>query len=98
MCFWLYRVFHYFFFLAAHEISLVLVSRSYSLVAMRRPLIVVSSLLARASALDSAFSSTRAQLLHGMWNLSRAGMDPISPAWASGFLITAPPGKSKGNC
>ena len=90
--------FIFFFFLAAHEISLVLVSRSYSLVAMRRPLIVVSSLLARASALDSAFSSTRAQLLHGMWNLSRAGMDPISPAWASGFLITAPPGKSKGNC
>ena len=90
--------FSLFFFLAAHEISLVLVSRSYSLVAMRGLLIVMSSLLARASALDSGFSSTRAQLLHGMWNLSRTGINSIPPAWASGFLITEPTGKSKGNC
>ena len=34
-------------------------------------------------------------MLHGLWNLSRAGIDPISPALASGFLITAPQVKSE---
>jgi len=30
-----------------------------------------------------------------MWNLSRPGIEPISPASAVGFLSIAPPGKSK---
>ena len=37
---------------------------------------------------------TQAQLLHGMWDLPRAGIEPVSPALAGGFLTTAPPGKS----
>ena len=36
----------------------------------------------------------RAQLLCGMWDLLRPGIDPMSPALAGGFLTTAPPGKS----
>ena len=35
----------------------------------------------------------RAQLLRGMWDLPRAGLEPVSPALAGGFLTTAPPGK-----
>ena len=29
-----------------------------------------------------------------MWDLPRAGIEPVSPALAGGFLTTAPPGKS----
>ena len=36
----------------------------------------------------------RAQLLRGMWDLPEPGLEPVSPAWAGGFLTTAPPGKS----
>ena len=36
---------------------------------------------------------SRAQLLHGMWNLPRPGLEPMSPALAGRFSITAPPGK-----
>ena len=37
----------------------------------------------------------RAQLLHSMWDLSRRGLESVSPALAGGFLTTAPPGKPK---
>ena len=36
----------------------------------------------------------RALMLHGMWNLSRAGIEPKSSSLASGFLFTIPPGES----
>ena len=36
----------------------------------------------------------RAQLLHGMWDLPRPGIEPMSPALAGGFLTTVPPEKS----
>ena len=36
----------------------------------------------------------QAQLLRGTWDLPGPGLEPMSPALASGFLITAPPGKS----
>ena len=41
------------------------------------------------------FSScgAQAQLLRGMWDLPRPGLEPVSPALAGGFLTTAPPGK-----
>ena len=35
----------------------------------------------------------RAQLLCGMWDLPRPGLEPVSPALAGRFLTTAPPGK-----
>ena len=31
-----------------------------------------------------------------MWDLPGPGLEPVSPALASGFLTTAPPGKSQG--
>ena len=47
-------------------------------------------------ALECRLSScgARAQLLHGMWDLPRPGIEPVSPALAGRFLTTAPPGKS----
>ena len=39
-------------------------------------------------------SVSRAQLLHGMWDLPGPGLEPVSPALAGGFLTTVPPGKS----
>ena len=37
---------------------------------------------------------TWAQLLRGMWDLPRLGLEPMCPALAGGFLTTVPPGKS----
>ena len=37
------------------------------------------------------------QLLRGMWDLPRPGLEPICPALAGGFLTIAPPGKSQVN-
>ena len=34
--------------------------------------------------------SARAQLLRGMWDPPRPGLEPVSPALAGGFLTTAP--------
>ena len=36
---------------------------------------------------------SRAQLLHGMWDPPRPGLEPASPAPAGRFSTTAPPGK-----
>ena len=36
---------------------------------------------------------SRAQLLRGMWDLPRPGLEPVSPALAGRFSTTAPPGK-----
>ena len=37
---------------------------------------------------------SRAQLLRGMWDLPRPGLEPVCPALADRFSTTAPPGKS----
>ena len=46
-------------------------------------------------ALECRLSScgARASLLHGLWELPRLGLEPLSPASAGGFLTTVPPGK-----
>ena len=51
-------------------------------------------------ALERRLSScgTRAQLPRSMWDLPGPGLKPVSPALASVFLITAPPGKSQSKC
>ena len=38
---------------------------------------------------------SQVQLLHGMWDLPRPGLEPVSPALAGRFSTTAPPGKPK---
>ena len=39
-----------------------------------------------------------AQLLRGMWDLPRPGLEPMSPALAGRFSTTAPPGKPNSAC
>ena len=36
---------------------------------------------------------SRAQLLRGMWDLPRPGLEPVTPALAGRLSTTAPPGK-----
>ena len=46
-------------------------------------------------ALELRFSScgVQTQVLRSMWDLPRAGLEPVSPALEGGFLTTVPPGK-----
>ena len=64
-------------------------------IAVRGPLTVVASLVAEHRLQMRRLSScgARAQLLCGMWDLPRAGLEPVSPALAGRFSTTAPPGK-----
>ena len=64
-------------------------------IAVRGPLTVVASLVVEHRLQMHRLSScgSRAQLLLGMWDLPRPGLEPMSPALAGGFLTTAPPGK-----
>ena len=62
---------------------------------MHGPLTIAASLVAEHRLQTRRLSNcgTRAQLLRGMWDLPRPGLEPVSPALADGFLTTAPPGK-----
>ena len=64
-------------------------------IAVRGPLTIVASLIAEHRLQMRRLSScgSRAQLLPGMWDLPRPGLEPMSPASAGGFSTTAPPGK-----
>ena len=64
-------------------------------IAVRGPLTIVASLVAEHRLQTCRLSScgSRAQPLHGMWDLPGPGHEPVSPALAGGFLTTAPPGK-----
>ena len=59
------------------------------------PLTVVASLVAEHKLQTRRLSTcgSRAQLLHGMWDLPRPGLEPVSPALAGRLSTTAPPGK-----
>ena len=75
---------------------------------VRGLLIVVDSLVAEHGLLARGLSScgswalelrlsscgSWAELLCGMWDLPRPGIEPMSPGSAGGFLTAAPPGKS----
>ena len=59
-------------------------------IAVCGPLTIAASLVAEHR-LGSCGS--RAQLLRGMWDPPRPGLEPVSPALAGGLSTTAPPGK-----
>ena len=67
-------------------------------IAVRRPLTIAASLVAERRLQTRRLSScgSRAQLLRGMWDLPRPGLEPVSPALAGRFSTTAPPGKPQG--
>ena len=64
-------------------------------IAVRGPLTIVASLVAEHRLQMSRLSScgSRAQLLRGMWDLPRPGLEPVSPELAGRLSTTAPPGK-----
>ena len=64
-------------------------------IAVRGPLTVTASPVAEHGLQTRRLSScgSRAQLLSGMWDLPRPGLEPMSPALAGGPSTTAPPGK-----
>ena len=81
--------------------------RGLLFVAVSGLLIAVASLIAGTGSKRAGFSScgsralerrlsscgAGAWLLRGVWNLLGLGLEPVSPALAGRFLITAPPGK-----
>ena len=66
-------------------------------IAVRGPLTIAASLAAEHRLQTRRLSNcgSRAQLLRGMWNLPRPGLEPVSPALTGGFSTTAPPGKPR---
>ena len=64
-------------------------------IAVHGPLTVATSLVAEHRFQTCRLSScgSRAQLLRGMWDPPRPGLEPVSPALAGRFSTTAPPGK-----
>ena len=66
-------------------------------IAVRGPLTVAASLVAEHRLQTRRLSTcgSRAQLLRGMWDLPRPGLEPVSPALAGRLSTTAPPGKPR---
>ena len=66
-------------------------------IVVRGPLTITASLVAEHRLQTRRLSScgSRAQLLRGMWDLPRPGLELVSPALAGRFSTTAPPGKPK---
>ena len=64
-------------------------------IAVRGPLTTAASLAAdhRLQTRRLSNCGSRAKLLHGMWDLPRPGLEPLSPALAGRLPTTAPPGK-----
>ena len=64
-------------------------------ITVRGPLTIVASLVVEHRLQMRRLSScgSRTQLLHGMWDLPRPGLEPVSSALAGRFSTTVPPGK-----
>ena len=64
-------------------------------IAVREPLTIAASLVAEHRLQTRSLSNhgSWAQPLHGMWDLPRPGLEPVSPALVGRFSTTAPPGK-----
>ena len=64
-------------------------------IVVRGPLTIVASLVAEHRLQTRRLSNCgpRAQLLCGMWDPPRPGLEPVSPALADRRSTTVPPGK-----
>ena len=64
-------------------------------IAARGPLTIAASLVAEHRLQTRRLSNcgSRAQLLHGMWDPPRPGLEPVFSALAGRLSTTAPPGK-----
>ena len=79
-------------FVYVRGLSLVAASGGHSSSWCTGPLTVAASLVAEHRLQRRRLSScgSRAQLLHGMRDLPRPGLEPVSPALAGRFSTTAP--------
>ena len=66
-------------------------------IAVRGPLTIAASLVPEHRLQTRRLSNcgSRAQLLRGMWDLPKPGLEPVSPALAGRLSTTAPPGKPR---
>ena len=97
--------FFFFFFMAV--LGLHFCARAFSscckrgplFIAVCGPLTITASLVAEHRLQMHRLSNcgSRAQLLRGMWDLPRPGLEPVFPALAGRFSTTAPPGKPPAN-
>ena len=64
-------------------------------IAAHGPLSIAASVIAEHRLQTRRLSNcgSRAQLLRGVWDLPRPGLEPVSPALAGRLSTTAPPGK-----
>ena len=64
-------------------------------IAVHGPLTIAASLVVEHRLQTHRLSNcgSRAQLLRGMWDLPRPGLEPVSPALAGRLSTTVPPGK-----
>ena len=79
---------------------LFIVVRGPLFIAVRGPLTIAAPPVAGHRLQTRRLSScgSRAQLLCGMWDLPRPGLEPVSPALAGRLSTTAPPGKPPMMC
>ena len=64
-------------------------------IVVRGPLTIAASLVVEHRLQTRRLSNcgSRAQLLRGMWDPPKPGLEPVSPALAGRLSTTAPPGK-----
>ena len=97
------KTFFFFFNLFLAVLGLRFCARAFSscgkrgplFIAVRGPVTIAASLVAEHRLQMRRLSScgSRAQLLRGMWDPPRPGLEPVSPALAGRLSTTAPPGK-----
>ena len=82
-------------FVSVRGLSLVAARGGPLFIAVRGPLTIAASLVVEHRLQTRRLSScgSQTQLLRGMWDLPRPGLEPVSPALAGRFSTTAPPGK-----
>ena len=101
--FLLYLLIYLFIYLFLAVLGLRFCARAFSscgergplFIAVRGPLTIAASLVGEHRLQTRRLSScgSRTQVLRGIWDLPRPGLEPVSPALAGRFSTTAPPGK-----
>ena len=102
VCLFIYLLIYLFIYLFMAVLGLRFCARASSSCGERGPLFIVvhgpltvaASLVVEHRLQTRRLSScgSRAQLLCGMWDLPRPGLEPMSPALAGRFSTTVPPG------
>ena len=106
--FFFFENFYLFIYLSMAVLGLRFCARAFSscgkrgplFIMVRGPLTIAASLVAEHRLQTRRLSScgSRAQLLRGMWDPPRPGLEPVCPAPAGRFSTAAPPGKPKILC